>query len=245
MKQSNICGIYEIRNKVNNKIYIGSSSCIISRWASHRHMLNNNKHSNIHLQRPWNTHGSDNFRFSILEECEIANLLVIEQKYLDSLPKNSYNIAIDAIATSRGVKQPPRSDEYRKWLSVHHTGRIITPEWRAKISKTLTGRTHNRIPHWSEESRKKLAMSRKGKIASEETRKKQSDSHKGKTQTSEWVAKRSGENTKRSKLTNEIVLKIRELHASTELKTEEIATMFNVTSTTIRHVVTRHTWKHI
>ena len=56
MKQSNICGIYEIRNKVNNKIYIGSSSCIISRWASHRHMLNNNKHSNIHLQRSWNKH---------------------------------------------------------------------------------------------------------------------------------------------------------------------------------------------
>ena len=76
-------GIYKITNKINNKPYIGSSNNIKRRWRQHISLLNNNKHHSIKLQRAWNKYGQDNFKFEILEECEVEKLLYLEQFYID------------------------------------------------------------------------------------------------------------------------------------------------------------------
>lgn len=81
------CGIYKIINKLNGKIYIGSSLDIISRWSDHKHLLNTNKHHSIHLQRAWNKHGRNHFDFKILEICNVEDLLKKEQYYLNTLLK--------------------------------------------------------------------------------------------------------------------------------------------------------------
>lgn len=39
-------GIYEIRNAVNGKRYVGSSVRIKKRWRDHRSALNGRKHEN-------------------------------------------------------------------------------------------------------------------------------------------------------------------------------------------------------
>lgn len=76
-------GIYRIINKVNDKMYIGSSYNLEKRLASHISMLINNKHHSIHLQNAYNKYGDDNFDFEVLEECEREFLLDREQYYLN------------------------------------------------------------------------------------------------------------------------------------------------------------------
>ena len=65
-----ISGIYLIRNKTSNSLYVGQSSNISNRWRNHKWMLQANKHNNIHLQRAWNKDSLDSFEFTILYICE-------------------------------------------------------------------------------------------------------------------------------------------------------------------------------
>lgn len=44
------CGIYMIRNKINQKYYIGQSRNIALRRRYHINMLRKNTHSNTYLQ---------------------------------------------------------------------------------------------------------------------------------------------------------------------------------------------------
>lgn len=89
-------GIYRITNKVNNKVYIGKSKSIYSRWQSHKCSLDNNYSVNDYLQNAWNKYGKENFIFEIIEECDI-NLLHDKEcfwiNYYDSCKSsNGYNI---------------------------------------------------------------------------------------------------------------------------------------------------------
>ena len=78
-------GVYKILNTVNNKPYIGSSVNIATRWGKHKSLLRYDKHENMKLQNAWNKYGEEAFVFLILEECEIDELLIREQYYLDQL----------------------------------------------------------------------------------------------------------------------------------------------------------------
>lgn len=60
-------GIYQIRNLINDKRYIGFTHKFNARWTDHKKKLNQNRHGNPHLQTAWNKYGSENFVFEILE----------------------------------------------------------------------------------------------------------------------------------------------------------------------------------
>lgn len=92
-------GIYQIKNLINDKVYVGSSANINKRWGQHIALLNSNKHNNEHLQRAWNKCGKENFSFSILEKVEKEDNIFIKEKdwiiKLDSIdPTKGYNKAI-------------------------------------------------------------------------------------------------------------------------------------------------------
>ena len=60
-------GVYLIRNNVNQKIYIGSTSnSFRERWRYHENHLRINKHGNTYLQNAWNKYGEDAFIFLVL-----------------------------------------------------------------------------------------------------------------------------------------------------------------------------------
>jgi predicted GIY-YIG superfamily endonuclease len=101
-------GIYQIKNLINDQIYIGSTNNFRKRWSEHKSGLNNKNHRNSHLQRSWNKYGSEVFEFSILEEVEIHSLLEKEQYWIDTL-KPVFNKAKVA-GTSQGIV---RSEETR------------------------------------------------------------------------------------------------------------------------------------
>ncbi len=91
------CGIYKIENKVNGKIYIGSSISIPTRLINHKYMLRLNKHDNEYLQKSYNKHGEVNFIFDIVELCNEKELIVKENYYITKFSSNNlsmgYNLA--------------------------------------------------------------------------------------------------------------------------------------------------------
>lgn len=95
-KQYKLAGIYQIRNLINNKIYLGSAYNLYNRYRIHKSTLINNKHDNEHLQRSFNRYGRDNFVFELLEIVgNLTNIYDIEVKYLNKYfdyGKNCYNM---------------------------------------------------------------------------------------------------------------------------------------------------------
>lgn len=79
-------GIYGIRNKVNDHIYVGSASKWFNdRWYDHKAQLRSNTHKNVYLQRAWNKYGEGAFEFTIIEVLDGTKeeILEVEQYYLD------------------------------------------------------------------------------------------------------------------------------------------------------------------
>ena len=91
---NNMIGIYGIRNKINDKIYIGQSTNIKNRFVRHRTHLKHNKHANNHLQNSYNKHGKDAFEFVIIEECDEFQLCVTEQKWINHYIGMIYNLEL-------------------------------------------------------------------------------------------------------------------------------------------------------
>jgi len=186
--RQNIGVIYQIYNKENGKIYIGSTINFKKRKKEHKNCLENNTHGNKHLQRAWNEDGSNVFDFKIIEnvfdfkivENNIMrrnHILRREQYYINKfILKNNkidhtrcYNISITA--TGGGG---PCSEETKKKMSDSKKGKKHSEKAKKKMSDSKKGIV------FSEEHKKKISKSHKGKILSEKTKKKMSKSHKGK-----------------------------------------------------------------
>jgi hypothetical protein len=63
-------GVYQIKNLVNGKIFIGSSSDIPGKINSQKFQLSLGSHMNQELQNDYKLFGSDNFAFEILDYLE-------------------------------------------------------------------------------------------------------------------------------------------------------------------------------
>ena len=108
MENLNIPGVYEIVNKINNKVYIGSTKNIRKRRNYHFRYLKNNNHPNKKLQNAYNKYGENNFSFNIIYRIvdfeDIVNLkeklLNSEQYWMDYY--NSYGIGGYNIAKIAG-----------------------------------------------------------------------------------------------------------------------------------------------
>jgi len=128
-------GIYQIKNEMNGKSYVGSSANAPQRWWQHVCDLRHGRHHNQRLQHAFDKYGESAFVLSILEHVEDSTQLVLrEQHYLDTL-RPEYNI--HPIARSPlGVR---RSLETREKMSEARRGKHPSVETRAKISRALQG----------------------------------------------------------------------------------------------------------
>ena len=100
-------GVYYIKNKITDKIYIGSATNgIKKRWYQHKKLLKENKHSNKSLQLDWNLYGQENFVFGILHICLTAGhaLEKEQEEIIKHFGKNCYNINWVAVNGSKFEK---------------------------------------------------------------------------------------------------------------------------------------------
>ena len=61
-------GVFQIRNTVNNKIFIDSGINVNARWNRHKLQLDFGSHPSADLQKDWKTLGGDKFVMEILGE---------------------------------------------------------------------------------------------------------------------------------------------------------------------------------
>ena len=61
-------GVFQIRNKLSEKVYIGSSTDLKAIWFAEKLQLETGMHPNKELQRDWKESGADHFAYEILEE---------------------------------------------------------------------------------------------------------------------------------------------------------------------------------
>ncbi|MBQ2786046.1 MAG: GIY-YIG nuclease family protein [Oscillospiraceae bacterium] len=110
-----LVGIYAIINKTNGRVYIGSSSNLISRLAMHERALISGKHPNTEMQQDFDANCHFEFDIlsvgradrrgerTVLSRGERLDLYALESKYIEEY---------DAIGT--GYNQQPISKNLQK-----------------------------------------------------------------------------------------------------------------------------------
>jgi len=172
-----ISGIYQIKFKLSDNIYIGSAVNLRVRKANHIHHLRKGTHHNSHLQNVWNKYGEENYEFQILITCHPEMCIWYEQQFLDQW-KPEYNINPTA-GSQLGVK---RSEKSRQKMSISAKNRPpISDETRKKIGEI----TRN----FSKETLEKIRQTRIGHPVSEGTKKKIGDSNRGKVRSESVIEK--------------------------------------------------------
>jgi len=133
-----VSGIYCIVCTKTKAIYIGSAVDLSKRLTDHLIYGKSNKR----LQKALTFYKMENFKIQILEYCELNKLIEREQYYLDwlfSQPNElRYNFCL-VVKTKLGTNH---SEETKQKISVALTGRIISEEIKAKISKSHIKKMH-------------------------------------------------------------------------------------------------------
>lgn len=98
-------GVYSILCKINNKIYIGSTSMTFSkRFFHHISCLRNNKHKNKYLQNVYNKYGEENIKFNIIEVVkDKSKILEREQFYIDEYKTNYPDLILNINPLASGT----------------------------------------------------------------------------------------------------------------------------------------------
>lgn len=220
--------VYEIRNIVNNKIYIGSSEHFGDRKTAHLYWLKKGKHHSQYLQNAYNKYGKNNFIITPLEIINDKNELFVKEQYYIDTKKPEYNIVKEVLAPMRGRHH---SEETKKKLSIAnkgHCSHIQTEEIKNKIRETLKGRT------FSKETLEKISAANTGKIRTKEQKE---ILNKARLKSKDLY---SGENSGVSKLTWENVNFIRNNYPTKT--TKELSVLFNCKINTILQVLKNRSW---
>lgn len=179
-------GVYQIRNEINDCFYIGSSKDIYKRFKRHKYELNNQTHHNYHLQQDWNLYGESAFSLVLVEET--TDRYECEQYWIDHL-NPEYNVGA-AKGGDTFTKAHNKEERRKRLVEVLNENRhkvkprygSENPNWKggvtfcdcgARINSNATtcskcrDRTGNKNPFYgkshSDETRKKLSESNKGK----------------------------------------------------------------------------------
>jgi len=97
-------GVYQIKNNINGKIFLGSSMNLSGKFNSNRFQLNFKSHPNKALQEDWIIYGSDAFSFAILETLES-----------EEIPRDTWRDALSALEDKLLTNlQPYGQDDYNK-----------------------------------------------------------------------------------------------------------------------------------
>ena len=87
-------GVFQVKNTVNGKVFLGSSLNLEGPLNGHKFMLTIGQHRNRALQKEWNEYGPDKFVFEILETVKVKDdpdfnladeLTLLEQIWLEKL----------------------------------------------------------------------------------------------------------------------------------------------------------------
>ena len=155
-------GVYAIVNERNGKVYVGSAVSVRGRLQTHRSGLRRGCHENIYLQRAWDKHGEESFRFDVLQVCASGDCVVTEQYWIDKLESTNRRKGYNLVTVAGGG-----------WSGCKHTEELKA-KWSAERKGMDTSRATeaaaeaNRGKKRPQEIRNKISVAQKGKTLSEE-----------------------------------------------------------------------------
>lgn len=151
-------GVYRWTNKVNGKVYIGSSVDLGKRLGQY-YNLSYISSNNMLISKALIKYGYGNFSLEILEYCDRSNVLLREQYYLD-LFKPEYNL-LKIAGSNLGYIHTENT------LAKMRDSRLnLTEEQKAKVISHL--KIHNASSDQVEKSRQRLIDYNKSKGVSVE-----------------------------------------------------------------------------
>lgn len=161
-------GIYEIRNILNGKRYVGSAVNVSTRWGTHRCDLQRDDHHSRHLQAAWNKYGADAFTFGLIEHVQHKSELIRrEQWHLDCLFATGwcYNCSPTA-GSALGIKRTTEANarnatarKGNKW----NLGRKHTDDAKKNMSAAQKGNKKSLGCKRSAETLAKMSLAMQGK----------------------------------------------------------------------------------
>lgn len=126
--------IYQIKNLINSKVYIGSTSNLVKRKYRHLSTLRKGNHHSIKLQNSYNKYGEENFVFEILlvkDGCTLQEKIELEQIYLDLY--KSYDVGYNMLSIAHnGVDDTFWTEERR-----YDMGQKVSRKHKGKTPKNL------------------------------------------------------------------------------------------------------------
>lgn len=199
MSEKIISCVYEIRNTVTGKHYVGSAVNFKNRKREHLTSLSKGSHHNRFLQRAFDKYGEGSFVFSVLELVDDKSKLIEREQFWMDSTSPQYNIA-QVAGSTLGVRF---SDEAKANVSRAVVRALEDPEVRKKIGDASRARFE------SEDYKSKITAIQKGFVQSEESRKKRSVTNTGKA-LSDYHKSRISEGNKGRVVSEETKDKIRE-----------------------------------
>lgn len=136
-------GIYKITNIINNKVYVGQSKNLNTRYKRHLYRIKRNEHHNDHIQRAFDKYGADSFKYEVLEEIKDLSLLDTREKFWID---NYGGINSDDTYNLMDPLRKEFSDYVRIKLSINSSGEN-NPNYGNK---------------WTDEQKEEMSKSRKG-----------------------------------------------------------------------------------
>ena len=252
MKFEHNAGVYCIKNKINGKMYIGSSKRLNIREGEHKYSLKNNINPNINLQTDYNKYGVDSFLFYVLEylkEYDKHILLELEQKWIDFYKIKNVDGLYNISAYSNGSGGYEVSQETRDKIRKYHIGLKPSIETREKLSRIHSGENNSFYGrHHTEESKEKISKSKVGKPLHENTKLALELGRGNKYHTEDTYKKLSlknrGEGSGTAKLKESDVLEILKLLKSNVMY-KDISNIYGVSLTQISRIKNKERWKYL
>lgn len=242
-------GIYQIRNNVNNKIYVGSTINFIKRKREHFGGLKGKYHGNDHLQKSWDFYGNKSFTFEVLEYVQDKEKLFEREAYwLEKLAVtddlNGYNI----FAYPIGMMVGHYSESTKKKISFANSGennaRAILTNNQVWEIKMLLHHTDLRVGEVAQ-----LYNVRTQSIGDIKSGLRWKNVVTDKNETIPQFLFEKYEKLKdvsiSQKLTRKQAMDIKLIIRDTDLLNTEIADIFNTGATTISHIRTGETWSQL
>lgn len=141
--------LYEIRNILNDKRYIGRTGNVNKRWYRHKNELRKGNHHSLYLQRSWDKYGEDNFEFNILDTRETLNEIIeLESSHIGTLNESLLNVSNNSTGGDLISNHPERDKIVEKMTnSLNERYSNMSDEDKLKRSNKLKGENNPNYKH--------------------------------------------------------------------------------------------------
>lgn len=133
--------VYKIKNKTNDKIYIGITNNLHLRWKNHQRnaFINNMK---MPLYASMRKYGIDNFEINVIDSCADTQLLLEKEKeYIKNFKLEGYTL-YNLTDGGEGCWGYKHTESAKRIMSIKKKGIKFTEEKRSKLLEFYKNNTH-------------------------------------------------------------------------------------------------------